>query len=102
MSFIGRKTKTEKDGKLAVFSSPATEGRRTFFVGAGDDLSPTYPNTGKGEGPLLRIEYDGTETGAALDKFVLFNFKAPVEIHDGELSWSPISEFNGADRFHCR
>jgi len=92
----------EKDGRPIVVTYPATLGRSTFITGAGDNLSPTPPATGRGDGPKLRIVYDGTEAGAALIKTVQFQFKEPVEAHDGEVSWSPVSEFSGADRFHFR
>lgn len=87
----------EADGRMIVTHYPASLGRKTFFTSQGDDMSPTPPASGRGDGTQLRVKYEGTETGGDLTKVVSFQFNEPVEIHDGEFNWKPVDQFNGAD-----
>lgn len=68
----------ENDGKVIVTPYPATEGYKTYFTGAGDQLDPLV----RGGGPRLRVSWDNIEDRGA--KSVEIQFSEPVEIHDGE------------------
>jgi len=83
------------DGKQIVIPFPATEGWRTWFTGAGDDMSPTPPASGRGTGTKIKISF----TGTAEIKTTEFQFSEPVELHDGELFYSPVANFTHDDRF---
>lgn len=84
----------EPDGKEVVVVSPSTEGWMTWFTGAGDNLNPTPPATGRGQGNAINVTLTepGTET---LD----LNFLEPVELHDGEVWYSPVDQWTNDDTF---
>lgn len=85
---------TEHDGRPVIVMSPSTEGWMTWFTGAGDDPSPTPPASGRGTGTQLKIEWTA-ETGS---KSVDVQFNEPVEIHDGQLNYTP-SEWTHLSRW---
>lgn len=93
MSINLKKRPEEPDGKPVVVMSPSTEGWMTWFTGAGDDLSPTPPASGRGDGQKLEIDFAGPET-----KEVAIQMLEPVEIHDGQLCWDP-ALWTKADRW---
>lgn len=74
---------------------PATKGFRTWFTGAGDNLNPTPPASGVGDGQNLRLSFDGEDGNKAVD----IQFQAPVELHDGEVFYSPVANWDMDDRF---
>lgn len=84
----------EQDGKGVVVNSPATEGWRAWITGAGDDLDPTPPASGRGEGTKLRLSFTGAET-----KSVSIQFTEPVELHDGQLFYTPVINWTMDDRW---
>lgn len=65
----------ENDGKQVVVISPATKGWKTWFTGAGDNLSPVS----RGDGPKLRLNM----VGGGDTQEVEIQFSEPVEVHDG-------------------
>jgi hypothetical protein len=73
----------ECDRKPVMVMSPATEGTFTFLSSCGDDLSPTPPNSGRGEGAQLYLNF----ADAGEDE-VEIQFCEPVELHDAHCSWS--------------
>jgi hypothetical protein len=83
----------EPDGKPVFVMSPSTEGWMTWFTGSGDDLSPTPPASGRGEGTKLEIDFAGPGT-----EEVAIQMLEPVEIHDGQLCWDP-ALWTKADRW---
>lgn len=77
----------EDDKKPVIVISPATEGTFTWLSSRGDDLSPTPPASGRGDGPQLFLTWDGSP-GEEQTKEVEIQFCEPVELHDGHVSWS--------------
>jgi hypothetical protein len=71
--------------------SPATEGFGTWIVGAGDDLD-NPPGRGAGEPFLVDFAGRGTQTKE-------FRFSEPVEVHDGQIQWSPRENWGALDTF---
>ena len=65
----------DENGKQIVVPFPALEGFKTWFTGAGDQLSPVA----RGKGPKLRLSFTGPET-----KSITIQFTEPVEVHDGQ------------------
>lgn len=93
-----------QDGKQVVVVSPATEGWNTWLMGAGDDLAPTPPATGRGEGTPFCLEFTLQEVlDAAPDpavKVLDFAFSEELEIHDGQVCWSqPGVQWDHTDSF---
>jgi hypothetical protein len=89
MSIDLRKSPREPDGKTVVVVSPSTEGHMTWVVGAGDDLTPTPPASGRGEGPLLDLTFTQAET-----QTIDMEFVEPVELHDGQMWYTPTGAGN--------
>jgi hypothetical protein len=79
----------EADHKPIVIPYPATEGFSTYFTGAGDDLSPTPPASGRGEGTRLIFDFAGPGTITKI-----LNFSEIVEVHDGQLMYQNNNEFD--------
>jgi len=75
---------TEDDGKPVYVMSPSTEGLYTWLTARGDDLNPTPPDTGRGKGSKMLLEF--TEPGY---KEVEIQWSEPVELHDGHVNWNP-------------
>lgn len=73
----------EADGKQVVVPSPATHGWNTWFCGAGDNLNPTPPSSGRGQGTPFRLTF--TE---AANQYFDAQFNEPVEMHDGEIYYT--------------
>ena len=82
----------DKDGKQVIVPTPAPNGSFTWYTSRGDVLDPV----GRGAGTEARITYAATETGI---KTVELQFAESVYIHDGEINWKPIDEFDGTDYF---
>jgi hypothetical protein len=72
----------EYDKKPVMVNSPATEGTFTWLTSRGDNLSPTPPASGRGEGTQLMIAFTEPDT-----KEVEIQFCEPIELHDGHVSW---------------
>lgn len=80
----------ERDGKLLVTQTPSPgPGWKTYYTSAGDD-----PTLGRGKGEVLRVILAGEDSGS---KDLSFN--EPTWIHDGELSWYPVGNFDHGDSF---
>lgn len=89
---------SERDKKPVVVISPATEGWLTWVTGAGDKIPPDPGTTGRGEGPRIKIAFDGTEPQGT-EKSIDIVFSEPIEVHDGQVSWSQVASFGFDDRF---
>jgi hypothetical protein len=50
----------------------------------------------RGEGTLAHITYDAAETGT---KNIELDFSEAVYVHDGEINWRGIADFDGTDHF---
>lgn len=87
-------TPTEPDGKPVMVVSPATEGTMTWITSQGDDDSPTPPATGRGDGAEMCISCTGS--GSFYSEW---QFTQPVELHDGQIWYTPVGDWNNADRF---
>lgn len=72
----------ETDRKPVMVNSPATEGTYTYLSSRGDNLSPTPPASGRGDGTQLLLSFAGPGTDE-----VEIQFCEPVELHDGHTSW---------------
>lgn len=84
----------ESDGRPVVVISPSTEGLVTWLTGAADNPNPTPPSSGRGEGTPIALKF--TEPGTStLD----IQFNEPVELHDGELYYSPPTNWTVDDHF---
>jgi hypothetical protein len=80
----------DEDNKLVVVTYPGTVGFKTYFTGAGDNLS-----TGeRGTGQAIKMAF----TGAGIQSIDV-QFSAPAEVHDGEIVWSPVSNWGFDDTF---
>ncbi len=82
----------DEDGKEVVVPTPAPMHSYTWYTSNGDVLDPVT----RGEGTAARITYNAAETGV---KSVELTFAESVYIHDGEISWDPVAEFDGTDHF---
>jgi hypothetical protein len=80
---------SQPDGRIVVVNSPSNEGWLTWFTGYGDDVVGQK----RGEGQQITVSAAGTGT-----EMVDLEFIEPIEVHDGELSWSP-SNWDRDDRF---
>lgn len=76
----------EADKKPVMVISPATEGTYTWLSSKGDDLSPTPPASGRGDGSQLLLTWTGQQ-GEDAYKEVEIQFCEPIELHDGHVSW---------------
>lgn len=84
----------EDDGKQTVVPSPATEGMLTYFCGAADNLTASFPASGRGDGQAVKISF----TGSAV-KSIDLQFKEVVEVHDGQMFYKPVDNWTAEDRF---
>jgi len=84
----------EEDRKPIVTMSPASRGFVSWICGASDNHNAIYPDTGRGTGDPIFLEFTGPET-----KIAEYTFIEPIEIHDGEIAWGPLSNWNGSDKF---
>jgi hypothetical protein len=82
----------EVDHKPVMVNSPATEGTFTWLSSRGDDLSPTPPASGRGDGAQLFLTFTGPDT-----KEVEIQYSEPIELHDGEVSWRPAGDWGFED-----
>lgn len=82
----------ERDHKPVMVNSPATEGTFTWLSARGDDLNPTSPASGRGEGAHLMLSFTEPDT-----KEVEAQFMEPVELHDGHISWRPTGNWDFED-----
>jgi hypothetical protein len=82
----------EKDHKPVMVNSPATEGTFTWLSACGDNLNPTPPASGRGNGAHLMISFTEPDT-----KEVEAQFMEPVELHDGHISWRPMDNWDFED-----
>jgi hypothetical protein len=89
---------TESDGKPVYVMSPATEGLYTWLTARGDDLTPTPPSSGRGEGQKIHLSWDGTEDPWPETKEAVLDWMEPIELHDGHMNWDP-SKWGFADEW---
>jgi len=92
--YVSLGTPTEADGRLNVVNAPMSKGWWTWFTGAGDDLNPTPPDSGRGSGTKMNLDFTGPAT-----KDVVIDLLEPVEVHDGQLTYSPVDNWTHDDRF---
>jgi hypothetical protein len=90
---------SEDDGKLVVVPFPARDGFKTFFTGAGDDLAPTPPASGRGQGTALAISFLASDDYSTLplSKSLELQWSEPVQIHDGQGQVEPVAEWSVKD-----
>jgi hypothetical protein len=81
-------TPIEDDGKPVYVMSPSTEGLYTWLTSHGDDLNPTPPSYGRGEGAKIYLSWDGTEEFPSA-KEVELEWMEPIELHDGHMNFDP-------------
>lgn len=86
----------EDDGKLVVVPFPARDGFKTFFTGAGDDLAPTPPASGRGQGTQLAVGFLSSES-FPLTKTIELQWSEPIQIHDGQGQVEPAVEWSVKD-----
>lgn len=79
----------EADGKPVYVMSPSTEGFYTWLTARGDDLSPTPPSSGRGEGQKIYLSWDGTEDPWPATKEAVLDWCEPIELHDGHINFDP-------------
>jgi hypothetical protein len=84
----------EEDGKMVTVVSPAREGTMTWLTSRGDNMSPTPPDTGRGKGPKIKLDFTGSGT-----EYVDFQFSQPVELHDGAMWYTPVENWSHDDEF---
>lgn len=82
----------DSDGKQVIVPTPAPAGSFTWYTSAGDQLAPLK----RGDGTLARITFNAAETGV---KTVELDFAEAVYVHDGEINWRGIDDFDGRDHF---
>jgi hypothetical protein len=83
----------DKDGKQVIVTTPADSGAFTWYTSRGDILPPALA---RGEGTEARITYAASATGIEI---VELQFAESVYVHDGEINWKSIDEFDGSDHF---
>jgi hypothetical protein len=83
-----RRSPKEPDGKPVYVMSPATEGLYTWLTARGDDLNPTPPSSGRGEGQKIYLSWDGSEDEEATKEVVL-DWMESIELHDGHMNFDP-------------
>lgn len=80
------------DNKPIITVFPAKEGHKTFFTGAGDDLSPTPPESGRGNGTKLLFDFNGHTAPTTIEK--ILEFQEVIEVHDGQLFYRPVDNWD--------
>lgn len=92
-----------RDKKPVFVMSPATDGYLTWIIGTGDNPNATPPDTGRGTGDAYRLDFTAQEMidagGSEVVKTSEYEFIEPVEIHDGQVVWSPVENWGADDRF---
>lgn len=91
----------EADKKPVVTVSPATEGWLTWVTGRKDQIPPDNGTTGRGLGEQISVTFT-TSDAANTTKTFDIQFLEPMEIHDGQVSWSPVSSFEFRDTFSLK
>ena len=87
----------EDDGKIIVTPYPASDGYKTWFTGAADQLTPSIV---RGGGTRIRFHWtDGEARGA---KSVDLQFAEPIEMHDGGAQYSPVVDWSMDDLLHVK
>lgn len=84
----------KRDGKPVQIMTPSTSGWNTWFVGAGDDANPTPPVSGRGDGTKLRLTF----TAPGVQECEIQNTEV-VELHDGQLYYTPVGDWSPDDRW---
>jgi len=84
---------SEEDGKPVYVMSPSTEGLYTWLSTRGDDLNPTPPASGRGDGAKYYLSFD--EPG---EQEVEVQYGEPIELHDGHVNYDP-SNWGFADEW---
>lgn len=87
-------TPRKRDGKPVSIMTPSSIGWNTWFTGAGDDPSPVPPNSGRGDGTKLRLTFMGPGV-----QEVEMQMSEIVEIHDGQLFYTPAADWSPDDRW---
>ena len=87
----------EDDGKPVYVMSPSTEGLMTWLTTRGDNLTPTPPSSGRGEGTKLLLTWDASD-GEEATKEVVLDWMEPIELHDGHMNFDPM-KWNFADEW---
>lgn len=82
----------ERDHKPVMVNSPATEGTFTWLSARGDNLNPTPPASGRGDGAHFFLDFSEPDT-----KEVEAQFMEPIELHDGHISWRPTGNWDFED-----
>jgi hypothetical protein len=82
----------DTEGKQIVVPAPSSKGLKTWFAGAGDVKGPPVL---RGAGQRIRLTWDAAE--ARSTKNVEWSFAEPVELHDGELFYTPAVNWNCDD-----
>lgn len=82
----------DRDGKPVINLFPATTGFKTWITSRGDDID-SGP-AGRGLGPQIALTFSGTG-----EQSIEFQFYEPLEVHDGQFSWSPAENWNSSDEF---
>lgn len=80
----------ESDGRIVVVNAPFSEGLYMWVMSHGDDLE----NGIMGEGEKLYINFDDYGDG-----YVELDFSTSIELHDGQITWSPIENWGFADEW---
>jgi len=75
---------TERDGRTIVAVAPNPAGWKSYYAGAGDQLSPRIV----GGGQRIRLSFTGPDT-----KSVEVQFSEPSELHDGQASYMPVANW---------
>jgi hypothetical protein len=92
-------TPQEKDSRINVVNAPMPQGWMLYVTGASDDMSPTPPNLGLGEGDFIIVEFDKSEVNTANGtiKSVDVQFNTPVAIKDGRLINTPVENWKPSE-----
>ena len=85
------------DGKPVVVVSPAREGMNAWITGRGDDKEADPIGSGRGTGTPIRVDFIAND--ADTTKYVEWSFLEPVDVHDGQVSWTPVGEWGSTDEF---
>ena len=72
----------DEDGKQIVTPYPASDGFRTWFCGASDQMEPLV----RGGGARARLEWTSQESRGA--KTLTLQWAEPVEVHDGSVLYT--------------
>lgn len=79
----------EEDGRPVFVMSPARNGWRTWFHGAGDNLV----SGSRGNGQRMRL----TLTGSGHYDYIDVQYTEPVEVHDGQAYYTPVDNWSMDD-----